>query len=70
MMRHDRNNPEDLDTKDEDHAVDALRYLLGCRPYEVHKRASKKYAEGADGRVQRYMEKLDKMSKFKKTQRW
>lgn len=70
MMRHDRSNPEDLDTKDEDHAVDALRYLLGCRPYEVHKRASKKYAEGADGRVQRYMEKLDKMGKRTKTKRW
>lgn len=70
MMRHDRTNPEDLDTKDEDHAVDALRYLLGCRPYEVQKRASKKYAEGADGRVQRYMEKLDKMGKRTKNKRW
>lgn len=70
MMRHDKMNPEDLDTKDEDHAVDALRYLLGCRPYEVHKRANKKYAEGADGRVQRYMEKLDKMGKRTKNTRW
>jgi hypothetical protein len=70
QMRHARTNPEDLDTKDEDHAVDALRYLLGCRPYEVHKRAAKKYAEGADGRVQRYMEKLDKMGKRSKTKRW
>jgi hypothetical protein len=70
MMRHDKMNPEDLDTKDEDHAVDALRYLLGCRPYEVQKRASKKYAEGADGRVQRYMEKLDKMGKRTKNKRW
>lgn len=69
MMRHDRTNPEDLDTKDEDHAVDALRYLLGCRPYEIQKRASKKYAEGADGRVQRYMEKLDRMSKTR-NKRW
>jgi hypothetical protein len=70
QMRHARTNPEDLDTKDEDHAVDALRYLLGCRPYEVHKRAAKKYAEGADGRVQRYMEKLDKMGKRSRTKRW
>jgi len=70
QMRHARTNPEDLDTKDEDHAVDALRYLLGCRPYEVHKRAAKKYAEGADGRVQRYIEKLDKMGKRSKTKRW
>jgi hypothetical protein len=70
QMRHARTNPEDLDTKDEDHAVDALRYLLGCRPYEVHKRAAKKYAEGADGRVQRYIEKLDKMGKRSRTKRW
>ena len=70
MMRHDRVNIEDLDTKDEDHAVDALRYLLGCRPYEVHKRAAKKYAEGAEGRVQRYMDKLDKMSKRTKGRIW
>jgi hypothetical protein len=70
QMRHAKTNPEDLDTKDEDHAVDALRYLLGCRPYEVHKRAAKKYAEGADGRVQRYIERLDKMSKRSKTKRW
>ena len=69
MMRHANTNPEDLDTKDEDHAVDALRYLLGCRPYEVQKRASKKYSEGAEGRVQKYMERLDKMSK-RKTKSW
>lgn len=25
---HDRGNPEDVDTKSEDHAIDALRYLL------------------------------------------
>jgi hypothetical protein len=70
QMRYDKGNSEDLDTKDEDHAVDALRYLLGCRPYEVHKRAAKKYAEGADGRVQRYIERLDKMGKRSKTKRW
>lgn len=69
MMRHAHNNPEDLDTKDEDHAVDALRYLLGCRPYEVQKRAAKRYAEGAEGRVQKYMERLDKMNK-RRTRNW
>ena len=26
-MQHDSQNPEDLDTDNEDHAVDALRYL-------------------------------------------
>jgi hypothetical protein len=69
-MRHDSHNPEDLDTKDEDHAVDALRYLLGCRPYEIHKTPNKKYKEGAEGRVQKYMEKLDKLGKSRKMNRW
>lgn len=70
LMRHSHSNPEDLETRDEDHAVDALRYLLGCRPYEVQKRTFKQYAEGADGRVQRYMEKLDKMGKRKPNREW
>lgn len=70
LMRHAHTNPEDLDTKDEDHAVDALRYLLGCRPYEVHKAPGKKYTEGAEGRVQRYMEKLDRMTKRKNNNGW
>lgn len=70
LMRHSNANPEDLDTKDEDHAVDALRYLLGCRPYEVHKRSSARFTEGAEGRVQRYMEKLDRMGKRRPGKEW
>jgi hypothetical protein len=70
LMRHAHNNPEDLETRDEDHAVDALRYLLGCRPYEIQKRSFQKYTEGAEGRVQRYMEKLDRMGKRKPAQGW
>jgi phage terminase large subunit len=70
LMRHAKSNPEDLETKDEDHAVDALRYLLGCRPYELPKRAAKRYNEGAEGRVQRYMEKLDRAGKRKPVQGW
>jgi len=31
MMVHDKNNPEDLDTALEDHAVDTCRYLLNTR---------------------------------------
>lgn len=31
MMVHDKNNPEDLDTTLEDHAVDTCRYLLNTR---------------------------------------
>lgn len=63
LMRHDQSNPEDLDSRDEDHAVDALRYLLGCRPYELSKRDKKKYEPGAEGRVQKFMEKLDRQGK-------
>lgn len=66
VMRHASTNPEDLDTRDEDHAVDALRYLLGCRPYETQKKSKRFYAPGAEGRVQKYMEKLDKSTKKKR----
>lgn len=70
LMRHDKINPEDLNTRDEDHAVDALRYLLGCRPYEVHKKERKSYKEGAEGFVQKYIEKLDKAGKKGNINRW
>lgn len=63
LMRHDNHNPEDLDSRDEDHAVDALRYLLGCRPYELSKKDKKKYDPGAEGKVQKFMEKLDRQGK-------
>jgi hypothetical protein len=33
MMTHDSNNPEDLDTEMEDHAVDETRYACMSRPY-------------------------------------
>lgn len=70
LMRHAHSNPEDLETKDEDHAVDALRYLLGCRPYEVHKKPGKRFSNDAEGRVARYMDKLDRMGKRKKNSGW
>jgi len=62
-MRHDRTNVEDIDTDDEDHAVDALRYLLATRPYIEVSRKNKQYRPGAEGRVQKFIEKLDKTSK-------
>jgi hypothetical protein len=31
----DKNNPEDVDTKAEDHAYDALRYLVSARPRNI-----------------------------------
>jgi hypothetical protein len=67
LMRHDHNNPEDLDTRDEDHAVDALRYLLGCRPYEINRKEKKAYKEGAEGKVQKFMEKLDREGKRRRS---
>ena len=33
MMQHDDNNPEDLDTDAEDHAVDEMRYACLSRPF-------------------------------------
>jgi len=33
MMQHDSHNPEDLDTDQEDHAVDDIRYACMSRPY-------------------------------------
>jgi hypothetical protein len=65
LMRHAQQNIEDLDTKDEDHAVDALRYLLACRPYELTKKEKKQYKEGAEGKVQKFLEKLDRQGKRK-----
>ena len=62
-MRHDRTQVEDIDTDDEDHAVDALRYLLACRPYNEITRRNKNAAIGAEGRVQKFMDKLDRSSK-------
>jgi len=62
-MRHDKTNVEDVDTDDEDHAADALRYLLSCRPYVEITRRHKQNVQGAEGRVQKFMDKLDKAAK-------
>lgn len=35
MMVHDQHRPEDLDTEAEDHAVDAIRYVVMSRPYRA-----------------------------------
>ena len=34
-MQHDENQPEDLDTDLEDHAVDQTRYACMARPYRA-----------------------------------
>lgn len=40
-LQHDAKKAEDLDTDQEDHAADALRYLCMARPYETHLLPSK-----------------------------
>jgi hypothetical protein len=59
LMQHSRHNPEDLDTHLEDHAVDALRYMLAVRPMnEVHRRRIP--AVGADAKWQQMLRRMDK----------
>jgi hypothetical protein len=62
-MRHAKIQVEDIDTDDEDHAVDALRYLLACRPYNDISRKNKVTLPGAEGKVQKFIERLDKSAK-------
>lgn len=53
MLVHDHDNPEDLDTTGEDHAGDALRYLLMSRP-----RASRPVKTEAASLDQRHFENV------------
>ena len=53
-MQADNNRPEDLDTKQEDHAVDALRYLLYARPIASGKRERQDFS--IDSRFQAIMQ--------------
>jgi hypothetical protein len=62
-MRHAKVQVEDIDTDDEDHAVDALRYLLACRPYTEISRRKTQTLPGAEGKVQKFIERLDKTAK-------
>lgn len=45
-LQHDQTNAEDVDTDGEDHAADALRYLVMTRPYVRHEQAISKPREG------------------------
>jgi phage terminase large subunit len=59
LMQHSKHNQEDLDTHLEDHAVDALRYLLSVRPMnEIQRRRIP--AVGADQKWAEMLRKLDK----------
>jgi hypothetical protein len=58
ILQHDTAKPEDLDSDGEDHAADALRYLLMSRPY-VKKRLVAKSTEIKPLNKTTYQELLD-----------
>jgi hypothetical protein len=58
LMQRDKHQPEDIDTTLEDHAMDALRYLLAARPLQSHKRAQKD--TGIDSRFQQLFQQKRK----------
>ena len=55
LMRHDDTNPEDLNTKDEDHLADCLRYVLMVRPASVRHYRSNDKPIGLQERVNEMM---------------
>jgi hypothetical protein len=57
--RHDKNRPEDLDTKGDDHLLDALRYALMARPPKPHSRARHMLGR-AERAIHRYEARLSK----------
>lgn len=59
LMQHSKSRQEDLDTTLEDHALDALRYLLATRPMGVREQV-KRVGQSLDQRFQTMMKKLDK----------
>lgn len=59
LQRHDRLNQEDLDTRGEDHAADALRYLLATRPIGERQRRHRT-GQSIDQRFQQMMNRKRK----------
>lgn len=59
LQMRDKDNPEDLNTKLEDHAVDALRYLLALRPLD-ERTWEPRVGKTLDGRFQHMMRQFDK----------
>ena len=59
LQMRDKDNPEDLNTKLEDHAVDSARYLLALRPIAERQR-SQAVGRGIDSRFQHMMSNFDK----------
>ena len=59
-MQYSKANQEDLESKGtEDHAVDALRYLLATRPLGVRE-APKKVGQSLDEKFHTMMRRVDK----------
>lgn len=66
LMRYDRLNGEDLDSRSEDHAADALRYLLATRPIGERPRRHKT-GQSID---QRFQQMMSRASKRKRGPSW
>lgn len=66
LMRYDKTDREDLDTRAEDHAVDALRYLLAIRP--IGERTPPK--KGGMTIDQRFHQMMRRSDKRKGSSRW
>lgn len=59
IAQSDEDNPEDMATKWDDHALDALRYALAVRPVSATQRTERR-AANADERFNAMLRKLDK----------
>jgi hypothetical protein len=59
LAQHDDDNPEDMDTDGDDHALDALRYLLAVRPISDQQRRERRPVT-TDERFAAMLRKLDK----------
>lgn len=66
LMQRDKDHPEDLNTKLEDHAVDALRYLLALRPIQQRPVTRSKVGQTLDDRFTSMLRSMDK----KRRARW
>ena len=66
LMQRDKEHPEDLNTKLEDHAVDALRYLLALRPIQQGPISKSKVGKSIDDKFTSLLRSMDK----KRRARW
>lgn len=63
-IERDKKNPEDVDTKADDHACDALRYLAQARPIrDIVRRTFTEEAHDLQSRVKRKIDRLAKTTR-------